>query len=171
MQHLVTTAQLSRSNTAACLVTALGIVFGSLILACSPAQSGGAAGNGDPGDKPILITAPEPTADPGFPADWDQWDKLNEVTREGAGELRHLFANAAATAAPYPTGSVLIKAHYRLNAGAKGALFQLSVMKKTGDGWEWEAYAPNGSRRTADAEVCAMCHSQRAETDFVFSAR
>ncbi len=145
------------------------------LAACSPAGPGGTVGNGPNGDPVDVTPTPPENAAKGFPAGWQKFEQLNEVTRAENSEIRELYANKAATGAPFPKGSVLVKAHYRMKGVTKGELFQLSVMTKTSGadngGWTFKAYAPAGAKIDADADVCVMCHTQRRDNDYVFSER
>ncbi len=144
-------------------------------IACSPGGPNGAAGNGANGDPANVDPPPTQTAAPGFPANWKTFDQLNEVTRSESSEIRELYANEKAADAPYAPGSVLVKAHYRIDGGSKGALTRISVMTKTrgadNNGWQFDVYGPTGSRMDADVDVCVMCHTQRRDHDYVFSER
>lgn len=153
-----------------------------LLGACSPVGPGGHGtrnGQPEPDPDPTPPDTSEPEAAPGFPTGWQLWSKINTtpIVREDTSEVRELFENEAAVAhsgGAFPTGSVLVKAHYRLHAGQKGALYQLSVMTKgTGSeysGWEFRAFDPrSGEPVDADSEVCALCHSQAMDSDYVIS--
>ena len=144
-----------------------------LILACSPVL---------PGPQPqgsTATAAPARANDPGFPEGYSTWAKLNSapITREDSGEVRELYRNDKAKGGAdgrYPTGAIFVKAQHRLVGGRKGRVYQLAVMTKAGsgpyNGWTFSAYDPDtGKRRKADADVCAICHSQRASKDYIFS--
>jgi hypothetical protein len=160
--------------------TTLPFLFLSFLLtACSPA--GGGATSTSHGNHSITPT--ETTVESreveGFPSGYQNWNKLRSdaIIREEDGEARWLYMNAvAATVAggDFPNGSILVKAHHRLNGSLPGTAFQLSVMHKTGNtehnGWTFRTFEPDGEALATESDVCVLCHSQRAQTDFVFSS-
>ncbi len=118
----------------------------------------------------------------GFPKGYESWKRANAqpIVRADTNEVRHLYYNSKAmtrTKGPFPVGSVLVKAHHTLDKNGKaGATFQLSVMTKTGEkqngGWQYRAFNPGNKQEvSADAEVCALCHTQAQKADGVFSAQ
>ncbi|MFT5432770.1 MAG: hypothetical protein ACI9OJ_003473 [Myxococcota bacterium] len=146
------------------------------LLACSA----GVQNAGSTGPKPG--PEPEPAAAAGFPTGYEAWSQFESspATRKASGEIRELHHNTVAKGAGavgrFPTGSILVKAQHRMVGNQKGRLFQLAVMRKQtgGDygGWKFEAYDPKSLQAVAvDADVCAICHTQRSQTDFVFSTR
>ena len=139
----------------------------SFVLACSP----GLPRNGGPDPKPET-----PTVDEGFPKGWSQWAKFNDapIVREAEGEARDLHYNpkaAGTPTGPMAEGTVLVKAHYALHNGGKGALKHLSTMIKGAAGWTYGVYTAEGKKKTFNKDGCALCHTQRADNDFVFSDR
>lgn len=146
------------------------ICFAALA-ACSPVGPGTGTHNG-PGNDPDPPDNEPALGAPGFPEGWEGWDTLGEVARPANSEFRTLHASKKATGAPYPAGSVLVKAHYRLAGNTRGALFQLSVMTKGDGGWAYTVYNPTTKKkRVTESDVCVLCHSQRKDNDFVFSTR
>lgn len=124
---------------------------------------------------------PPPPADPGFPTGWEEWHKINAapILHPEVKEARDLYHNDKAAGShqgPFPVGSVLVKAQRRLEGSQPGRLFQLAVMTKgTGrenGGWEFAVFDPDTRKAVPlDPDVCAICHGQRADNDFVFSDR
>ena len=132
-------------------------------------------------DEPPPPDTSVPEYDEGFPMGWESWSTLTEapILHTEDGEARELFYNTAASGAragDFPEGAVLVKAQYRLEDGGKGPIKQLAVMiKGTGgehNGWTFAVYDPaSRKRKPFDPLVCAVCHSQRASNDYVFSDR
>jgi hypothetical protein len=114
-----------------------------------------------------------------YPSGYENWPRFSgaQVERSELGEIRGLYLNEVATLVGngiYPVGSVLVKAQYRAESSGKGLPFQISVMRKEGGkqqhGWTFAVYDPKRYMQVSfDQDVCLVCHSQRADHDFVFS--
>ena len=114
-----------------------------------------------------------------YPAGYEQWQPFTAkpISRSELNETRRLYLNGVAKKAVdgrYPVGSVLVKAQYRMNSDGNGTPYQLAVMRKEGGkqqhGWTFAVYDPKRFMQVPfDQDLCLLCHSQRADRDFVFS--
>lgn len=150
------------------LISTLPILALLCLAACSPAATGD--GGGDQKDPKDLNGNPA-GADEGFPGSWSEWARITDkvVIRKERSRAFTLHHNGKGGGGQYPDGTILVKGEHELRGSAKGALLQLSVMRKVAGAWSYESFSPSGKRNRVDADICQMCHIQRQAHDFVFS--
>lgn len=139
----------------------LSLVSGaSLAAGCGPARSDG---------------TPTVEGDPDFPTGYASWHKVNAETivRAEEGVAREIYARASGDLG---VGTVLVKEQHALRDGASGPLQHVAVMRRTSGaetgGWTFQIFDPDThTRLTDDVTTCVGCHTIRAESDYLFTAR
>ena len=112
----------------------------------------------------------------GWPAGYVTWNKINPTTlTPGPDETKQIARELYAQVTPnVGVGSVLVKEQFTFVDGAKGALKQVAVMRRTAgaenNGWEFLAFDPT-TRQRVQSSQCVGCHVIQEDNDYMFSNR
>lgn len=116
-------------------------------------------------------------------ADYKTYQKMSSAPSKSDSHDKRLvviYANAVGASAykdlktPLPEGTILAKESFEDNAGAPGALKEITVMKKLKTGekpaskdWYFAVLNPDGTLKEENPARCIDCHSY-SSTDYVY---